>query len=119
MSEIETRRTEHPGSRLAPHMLFFPAAALYAAVVLSLSVLAMTRVGAGPASLATAFGHAHELLVGYALAVVAGNQLPPMSIARAVVLFGLWARHGSRSSRCRAMSRSRWIWPSQQASRCM
>jgi len=72
-------------------MLFFPAAALYGAVVLPWSVFAMTRVVAGPASLATAFGHAHELLLGYALAVVAGNQLPPMSRSRALVLFGLWA----------------------------
>lgn len=50
----------------------------------------MTRVVAGPASLATGFGHAHELLLGYALAVVAGNQLPPMPRSRALMLFGLW-----------------------------
>lgn len=91
MGETELQRTEHPRSRLAPHMLFFPAAALYGAVVLPWSVLAMTRVVAGPASLATAFGHAHELLLGYALAVVAGNQLPPMPPRRGLVLFGLWA----------------------------
>jgi len=90
VSEIERQRTENPRSRIAPHVLFFPAAALYGAVVLPWSVLAMTGVVAGPASLATAFGHAHELLLGYALAVVAGNQLPPMSSTRALVLFGLW-----------------------------
>ena len=71
-------------------MLFFPAASLYAAVILPWSVLAMTRVVAGPASLATPFGHAHELLLGYALAVVAGHQMAPMSRSRASVLFGLW-----------------------------
>jgi uncharacterized protein involved in response to NO len=77
-------------SRLAPNTLFYPAAALYAAVVLPWSVLSMTRVIAGPASLSTGFGHAHEMLAGYALAVVAGNQLPLMSRLRALLLFGLW-----------------------------
>ena len=38
----------------------------------------MTGVLAGPAALSTGFGHAHEMLLGYALAVVAGNQLSPM-----------------------------------------
>ncbi len=76
--------------RLAPHALFFPAAALYAAVVLPWSVLAMTRVVAAPSALSTGFGHAHEMLLGYALAVVAGNQLPPMSRSRTLLLFGLW-----------------------------
>jgi uncharacterized protein involved in response to NO len=31
------------------------------------------------------------MLLGYALAVVAGNQLPPMSAARLLLLFGVWA----------------------------
>ncbi len=90
MGETELPRTERPRARIAPHVLFFPAAALYGAVVLPWSVLAMTGAVAGPASLATPFGHAHELLLGYALAVVAGNQLPPMSSTRALVLFGVW-----------------------------
>jgi uncharacterized protein involved in response to NO len=86
----EPTQTERRSSRLAPNTLFYPAAALYAAVVLPLSVLSMTRVIAGPASLSTAVGHAHEMLAGYALAVVAGNQLPLMSWLRALLLFGLW-----------------------------
>ncbi|HEX6002635.1 MAG TPA: NnrS family protein [Burkholderiales bacterium] len=77
-------------SQLAPHALFFPAAALYAAVALPGSVLVMTGVASGPAALATPFGHAHEMLLGYALAVVAGNQLPLMARSRAMLLFGLW-----------------------------
>lgn len=63
----------HP--RLLPNVLFFPAASLYAVLVLPWSVLSMTGVLAGPAALSTGFGHAHEMLLGYALAVVAGNQL--------------------------------------------
>ena len=73
-----------------PNVLFFPAAALHAAVVLPWSVLCMTGVVVGPAALSTGFGHAREMLLGYALAVVAGHQLPPMPAPRAVLLFALW-----------------------------
>ena len=76
--------------RLLPNDLFFPAAALYAASVLPWSVLSMTGVLAGPATLSTGFGHAHEMLLGYALAVVAGNQLPPMPAPRVLLLFAVW-----------------------------
>ena len=79
------------GPRRTPsHQLFFPAAALYGAVALPWSVLAITGVVHGPASLATPAGHAHEMLLGYALAVVAGYQLPPMSARRLALLFALW-----------------------------
>jgi uncharacterized protein involved in response to NO len=77
-------------SRLFPHVLFYPAATLHAAVVLPLSVLSLTGVVAGPAALSTGHGHAHEMLLGYALAVVAGNQLPPMPTSRALALFAVW-----------------------------
>ena len=83
--------TERPRRRIAPNAWFFPAAALYAAVVLPWSVLALARIVPAPAALASAFGHAHEMLLGYALAVVAGNQLPPMSRRRALLVFALWA----------------------------
>lgn len=76
--------------RFTPHLLFFPAATLYGALLLPWSVGAMLHAVAAPASLATAFGHAHEMLAGYALAVVAGYQLPPMARNRAFALFGLW-----------------------------
>lgn len=76
--------------RLIAHEVFFPAAALYGAIVLPWSVLAITGVVHGPASLSTPVGHAHEMLVGYALAVVAGYQLPRMSARRLALLFVLW-----------------------------
>ncbi len=41
-------------------------------------------------ALITASGHAHEMLFGFALAVVAGNQLGPMPISRLTLLVGLW-----------------------------
>jgi uncharacterized protein involved in response to NO len=78
----------HP--RLLPNVLFFPAASLYAVLVLPWSVLSMTGVLAGPAALSTGFGHAHEMLLGYALAVVAGNQLSPMPTPRVLLLFAVW-----------------------------
>jgi len=76
--------------RFAPGTLFFPAATAYAAGVLPWSVLSMSGVIAGPSSLSTPFGHAHEMLLGYALAVVAGHQLPLMTRSRAVVLLVMW-----------------------------
>jgi uncharacterized protein involved in response to NO len=76
--------------RLTSHEVFFPAAALYGAIVLPWSVLAIIGVVHGPAALGTPMGHAHELLLGYALAVVAGYQLPPMSGRRLALLFMLW-----------------------------
>lgn len=81
-----------PARRLPvlPHVLFFPAAALYAASILPWSVLSMTGVVAGPAALSTGPGHAHEMLLGYALAVVAGYQLPPRPLPRVLLLFGSW-----------------------------
>jgi uncharacterized protein involved in response to NO len=36
-------------------------------------------------------GHAHEMLFGFALAVIAGNQLGPMSVTRLGLLVTVWA----------------------------
>lgn len=82
-----------PASRppVLPQVLFFPAAALHAATVLPGSVLSMTGLAVGPASLSTGPGHAHEMLLGYALAVVAGHQLPPRPLPRVLLLFASWA----------------------------
>jgi uncharacterized protein involved in response to NO len=77
-------------ARATASTLFFPAAALHAAVVLPWSVLAMAGLVPGPARLATGAGHAHEMLLGFALAVVAGHQLAPLAPRRLHLLFGLW-----------------------------
>lgn len=76
--------------RLTSHEVFFPAASLYAAIVLPWSVLAIIGVVAGPAPLQTPMDHAHEMLLGCALAVVAGYQLPPISGRRLALPFMLW-----------------------------
>lgn len=77
--------------RLVPgNAVFFPMATVYATFVLPPSVFAMLGLtGAFPA-LASPIGHAHELLFGFSLAVVAGNQLGPMALPRLALLAGLW-----------------------------
>lgn len=61
---------------------------LHAATVLPLAVLAMT-IGS-PAGLSTGPAHGGEMLAGYALAVMAGFLLPPLTTRQAIILFGLW-----------------------------
>ncbi len=76
--------------RIASGTYFYLAASLYAVVVLPWSVLAITGLVPGPPSLATPLGHAHEMLLGYALAVVAGNQLGALSPLRLRLLLAVW-----------------------------
>lgn len=69
---------------------FFPAAALYATLLLPWSVL--TLLGLVPAlpGLATPAGHAHEMLFGFALAVVAGYLLGPQRLNLTIALLACW-----------------------------
>lgn len=69
---------------------FFPAAALYAALLLPWSIL--TLLGLVPAlpGLATPAGHAHEMLFGFALAVVAGYLLGPQRLGLTLALLVCW-----------------------------
>ena len=62
---------------------FYPAAALYAALFLPVSILAMGARGAQ--------WHAHEMLFGFALAVVAGNQLGTLTGWRLYLILAAWA----------------------------
>lgn len=72
------------------NLVFFPLATVYAIFVLPASVSAMLGLtGAFPA-LASGTGHAHEMLFGFALAVIVGNQLGRISIPRLALLAGLW-----------------------------
>jgi uncharacterized protein involved in response to NO len=80
-----------PRRLVAGNTVFFPAAAAFAIFVLPASLLAMNgNTGAFPA-LASPTGHAHEMLFGFALAVVAGNQLGAVTMPRLALLAGLWA----------------------------
>ncbi|HEY8554725.1 MAG TPA: NnrS family protein [Burkholderiales bacterium] len=69
--------------------VFYPAATAYGALVLPASVLSMTGVSSLP-GLGTPAAHAHEMLYGFALAVVAGNQLGPTPWSRLAPLLALW-----------------------------
>jgi uncharacterized protein involved in response to NO len=77
--------------RLVPgNAVFFPLATVYATFVLPASVFAMLGLAGTSPALASPIGHAHELLFGFSLAVVAGNQLGPMAVPRLALLVGLW-----------------------------
>jgi uncharacterized protein involved in response to NO len=68
---------------------FFPLAAACGALLVPLSLYGM-HSGAVPPGLATPAGHAHELLFGYALAVVAGFLINRLTIFLLTVLVLLW-----------------------------
>ncbi len=76
---------------LAGNEFFFPAATVYAIFVLPESVFQMLGIGSVLPGLASPAEHAHEMLFGFALAVVAGNQLGAMPMRRLALAFGLWA----------------------------
>ena len=89
MHEATARPPANSWKRLAgvpAYALFYPAAAAYSVLFLPASVLAMTGAWVGLPALAHPGAHAHEMLLGYALAVVAGNQL---GVARGPFVAGL------------------------------
>lgn len=84
----ETRAARQPAP--GAERWFFPAAALYGAVAVPLSVHAMLGGGLRLPGLAAPAGHAHELLFGYALAVVAGYLVGRTGALRLALLLALW-----------------------------
>ncbi|HEX7034151.1 MAG TPA: NnrS family protein [Pseudomonadales bacterium] len=70
--------------------LFFPAAAVYGAVAVPWWVLGLAGLVPVLPGLATPIGHGHEMLFGYAFAVVAGYLLGPQPLGRTLPLLGLW-----------------------------
>jgi len=70
--------------------IFFPAAACYGAIAVPLSVHSMYGGEWAAPGLSSPLGHAHELLFGYALAVVAGfliNRIPSRHLALLAMLW--------------------------------
>lgn len=76
--------------RVFGNAIFFPAAAAYAIFVLPASVCSMLGMTGVFPGVATPAGHAHEMLFGFALAVVAGNQLGPRTRSSLALLMTLW-----------------------------
>lgn len=70
--------------------LFFPAATLYAALIVPWWTLHVTGLTWAPPGLAEAAFHAHEMIFGYALAVVAGYLLGPQTMPFNLLLLGVW-----------------------------
>lgn len=88
---LESRLVSRIARRVQGHALFFPAAAAYAAFALPASMASMLGLMPAIPGLAFGAGHGHEMLFGFALAVVAGNQLGPTPVGRLAALFGAWA----------------------------
>lgn len=80
----------HQSAAHRAYGLFFPAAAIYGALVPLLSLAAMDSLSWGPDALATRSGHAHEMVLGFASAVIAGYLLGPLPVRRLRALFTLW-----------------------------
>lgn len=83
-------RTARVADIHATQGLFFPVAAAYGALIPLLSLAAMTGVLPGIPALATSLGHAHEMLFGYALAVVTGYVTGPLPRWRLWGMLCLW-----------------------------
>jgi uncharacterized protein involved in response to NO len=87
---VEKDRAVQGARPLAAEQVFFPAAAAYGLVAVPLSVHGMLSGHALLPGFASVPGHAHELLFGFALAVVAGFLITRISAARLGALFALW-----------------------------
>lgn len=74
---------------MPPHRLFFPAAAIFAAGAVPLWTLQYAGIPVMPGA-PPAYWHGHEMVFGYALAVVAGYLLTRLSKALLGLAFGLW-----------------------------
>ena len=81
--------TTSPLKPIHTFWLFFPAASLWAAAVVPLSIYAVLSGFGWPPGLIGA-GHGHELIFGFALALIAGYTLGPQPWRVLVPLFGLW-----------------------------
>ena len=75
---------------MAAHRILFPFASLYGAAAVPLAVASMLGTMPPVPGLATPAGHAHEMAFGFALAVVAGNQLGPVRRSTLALVAGLW-----------------------------
>ncbi len=81
--------TAHAPTKQPAFNWFFPAASLLAALLVPLSVWSGGSGSGWPPGLLGA-GHGHELIFGFALALVAGYTLGPQPRRILLPLFGLW-----------------------------
>lgn len=88
MSNAEQLARKQPNKPASYYV--FPLAAAYAALLMPWSILALLYGVPAPAGLYSVFGHAHELLMGYAMLVVAGYLLGPLQGRKVLLLIGVW-----------------------------
>jgi len=84
-AQSATRQRKKPASQY-----LFPLAAAYAALLMPWSTLALLLGVPAPVGLYSIFGHAHELLIGYAMLVVAGYLLGPLEGQKILMLISVW-----------------------------
>lgn len=82
-------KSPRSGRNLHAFWLFFPAAALLAALAVPLSIHGVLSGTGWPPGLLGA-GHGHELIFGFALALIAGYTLGPQPRRVLATLFTLW-----------------------------
>lgn len=88
MSNAEQLARKQPNKPASYYV--FPLAAAYAALLMSWSILALLYGVPAPAGLYSVFSHAHELLMGYAMLVVAGYLLGPLQGRKVLLFIGVW-----------------------------
>ncbi|SFN57271.1 NnrS family protein [Marinobacter pelagius] len=82
-------KSARPAKNIHAFWLFFPAAAILAALAVPLSIHGVLSGTGWPPGLLGA-GHAHELIFGFALALIAGYTLGPQPRRILTTLFILW-----------------------------
>ncbi|WP_372988362.1 NnrS family protein [Marinobacter sp.] len=82
-------KSARPAKNIHAFWLFFPAAAILAALAVPLSIHGVLSGTGWPPGLLAA-GHGHELIFGFALALIAGYTLGPQPRRVLATLFTLW-----------------------------
>lgn len=84
-AQASARQRKRPASQY-----LFPLAAAYAALLMPWSSLVLLMGVPAPIGLYTVFGHAHELLIGYAMLVVAGYLIGPLTGRKVLLFIAAW-----------------------------
>ena len=77
-------------ARIPAHRVFYPLAAAYAAFAVPASVLGMLGRVPPVTGLVSPGRHAHEMMFGFALALVAGHQMGALTRGRLILLAACW-----------------------------
>ncbi|MFY9178158.1 MAG: NnrS family protein [Venatoribacter sp.] len=90
MNESNPHEQERVANPPFANIYWFPLAALYAALILPLSVGGQLGWFSVPAGLQTPWGHGHEMIFGFALAVIAGYVSGPMPKKDTATWVAMW-----------------------------